>query len=166
MGAHPSYETFGSLERLRLEVTAVRELLQENNIGGRQDFLRWNPQSWVHWEALGLAYDATVGFADYVGFRAGTCYPYRPWLLSEQREAELLEIPLMAMDSTAQGYMRLSSEEALASLLECVARCRLVGGVFSLLWHNTRLIGRGYAPVYLRLIDELSGSASYDWRAS
>jgi hypothetical protein len=115
---------------------------------------------------LGLAYDATVGFADHIGFRAGTSYPYRPWLLSRGREAELLEIPLMAMDSTPQGYMKLSPDEALGKLLECVARCRTVGGVFSLLWHNTRLTGGGYEVLYRRLLDDLVGSDSYDWRAS
>lgn len=166
MGVHPSYDTFESLEKLRLEVTAIRELLGEHRIGGRQDFLRWSPETWVHWDTLGLAYDATVGFADFVGFRAGTSYPYRPWLLSQGREAELLEIPLMAMDSTPQGYMKLSPEDALQNLLECVARCRTVGGVFSLLWHNTRLIGGGYSTVYRKLLSELAGSDGYDWRAS
>jgi hypothetical protein len=165
MGVHPSYDTFESLEQLRMEVSAVRELLGEHKIGGRQDFLRWSPETWVHWDSLGLAYDGTVGFADHVGFRAGTSYPYRPWLLSKGREADLLEIPLMAMDSTPQGYMKLSPDDALEKLLDCVARCRTVGGVFSLLWHNTRLIGAGYAAVYRRLLGELAGSDSYDWRA-
>jgi len=166
MGVHPSYNTFESLERLQVEVSAVRELLGEHKIGGRQDFLRWNPEAWVHWDELGLAYDATVGFADHIGFRAGTSYPYRPWLLSKGREAHLLEIPLMAMDSTAQGYMKLSPEDAFRELLDCVRRCRTVGGVFSLLWHNTRLVGRGYPAVYRKLLHELAGSEPYDWRKS
>jgi hypothetical protein len=165
MGVHPSYDTFESLEKLQMEVSAVRELLGEHKIGGRQDFLRWSPETWVRWDELGLAYDATVGFADHIGFRAGTSYPYRPWLLSQGREAELLEIPLMAMDSTPQGYMKLSPEEACRELIDCVERCRNVGGVFSLLWHNTRLIGRGYAFVYRKLLHELAGSGRYDWRA-
>src|SRR5215472_4223631 len=166
MGVHPSYDTFESLERLQMEVSAVRELLGDHEIGGRQDFLRWNPETWVHWDELGLAYDATVGFADHIGFRAGTSYPYRPWLLSKGREAQLLEIPLMAMDSTPQGYMKLSPEDAFRELLDCVARCRTVGGVFSLLWHNTRLIGRGYPVVYRKLLHKLAGGERYDWRQS
>lgn len=165
MGVHPSYDTFGSLERLELEVSAIREFLGEERIGGRQDFLRWNPETWALWDKLCLGYDATVGFADHIGFRAGTSYPYRPWLLSVGREAQLLEIPLMAMDSTPQGYMRLSPEDAFRELRECAERCRTVGGVFSLLWHNTRLIGEGYPFIYRRLLDELAGSDKYDWRS-
>lgn len=165
MGVHPSYETFGSLERLQLEVSALREFLGEERIGGRQDFLRWNPGTWVLWDKLGLGYDATVGFADHIGFRAGTSYPYRPWLLFVGREAQLLEIPLMAMDSTTLGYMNLSAEDAFRELHDCAERCRTVGGVFSLLWHNTRLIGEGYPSIYRRLLNELAGSDRYDWRS-
>lgn len=165
MGVHPSYDTFESFEKLRMEVSAIRELLGKHKIGGRQDFLRWSPETWVRWDELGLAYDATVGFADHIGFRAGTSYPYQPWLISRGREARLLEIPLMAMDSTPQGYMKLSPEDAFKELRKCAERCRTVGGVFSLLWHNTKLIGKGYPEVYRRLLDELAGSDSYDWRS-
>lgn len=165
LGLHPSYATFEATHALRSEVSAVRALLNEDFIGGRQDFLRWSPKTWVEWDALGLAYDASVGFADHIGFRAGTCFPYRPWLLSEGREADLLEIPLLAMDSTLFGYMRLSAEQALERLRDCVARCRLVGGVFTLLWHNSTLMDSKCSAVYEALLDELAGTAGYDWRA-
>jgi hypothetical protein len=165
MGIHPGYQTLESEDTLRAEVSALRALLGEHLLGGRQDFLRWDPRMWVLWDSLGLAYDASVGFADHLGFRAGTSYPYQPWLLSERREADLLEIPLLGMDTTLLAYMKLSPELALAKLEECVARCRLVGGVFSLVWHNTTLLNRGYAWVYRKLLDELAGTAGYDWRA-
>jgi len=164
MGIHPSYESFDSPVQLRSEVVALRSLLDEERLGGRQDYLRWSPQSWIHWDSLGLAYDASVGFADHIGFRAGTSYPYRPWLLSQSREAQLLEIPLLAMDSTLQGYMKLKPEQALAKLRECIARCRSVGGVFTLVWHNTRLMEARFAGIYRKLLDDLAGSKGFDWR--
>jgi hypothetical protein len=164
MGIHPSYESFDSPAQLRSEVFALQSLLGEQQLGGRQDYLRWSPKSWVHWDSLGLAYDASVGFADHIGFRAGTSYPFRPWLLSESREAQLLEIPLLAMDSTLQGYMKLKPDQVLAKLRECIARCRSVGGVFTLVWHNTRLMEAGFARIYRNLLDELAGSDGYDWR--
>lgn len=166
MGVHPSYKSFDSPVRLRSEVIALQTLLGEQYLGGRQDYLRWSPQSWVHWDSLGLAYDASVGFADHIGFRAGTSYPYRPWLLSQSREAQLLEIPLLAMDSTLQGYMKLQPHEALWKLRECIRRCRSVGGVFTLVWHNTRLMEPRYAEIYRTLVNELAGSSGYDWRGS
>lgn len=164
LGIHPGYETFDSPERFLQEVGAVIELLGNRHVGGRQDFLRWKPATWVAWEAAGLAYDASVGFADRIGFRAGTAHAYHPWLLSENREARLLEIPIVAMDSTLRGYMKLESDEALAALRACVERCRLVGGIFHLVWHNTTMRDASYARIYGNLLYELAGSDAHDWK--
>jgi hypothetical protein len=166
MGIHPGYETFESPEKLSAEVATLREVLGETRLGGRQDFLRWSPKTWEHWEACGLAYDASVGYADHVGFRAGTCQPYHPWLASQDRQAELLEIPLLAMDCTLQSYMKADADKALQHLRDCVRRCREVGGVFTLVWHHTRLSHSGYASAYDTLLDELTGSDVYDGRIS
>jgi hypothetical protein len=164
LGIHPGYETFESPKRFLQEVGALIELLGDRHVGGRQDFLRWKPETWAAWEAAGLAYDASVGFADRIGFRAGTSHAYRPWLLAENREAHLLEIPIVAMDSTLQGYMKLDSGEALTQLRACVARCRLVGGIFHLVWHNTAMRDARYARIYRTLLDELAGSDAHDWK--
>jgi hypothetical protein len=166
MGIHPGYDTADSMETLAAEVSTLRKLLGERRLGGRQDFLRWTPQMWIQWDSLGLSYDASVGFADHIGFRAGTAYPFCPWLLSENRKAKLLEIPLLAMDSTLFAYMKLGPEEALTQLQECAARCRTVGGVFTLVWHNTTLMNRHYLRVYKRFLKELAGTDRYDWRAA
>jgi hypothetical protein len=163
MGIHPGYDSYQSPQALADEVSALRELFDNRQLGGRQDFLRWNPLMWLAWESLGLAYDSSVGFADRVGFRAGTCYPFRPWILSERREAKLLEIPLLAMDETLYSHQKLQPAEALVKLRELVARCRAVGGVFTLLWHNTRIIHRGFLRIYQTLLDDLAGTENYNW---
>jgi hypothetical protein len=164
MGVHPSYDTFRSAAKLGEEVSAIRKWIGQSELGGRQDYLRWNTDTWRLWESLGMAYDASVGFADHIGFRAGTSHPYRPWLFSEQREASLLEIPLLAMDTTLLGYMNLGPQQALSRLLDIVARCRAVGGVFTLLWHHTNLMKSKHATMYRQLLDHLAGSDAYDWR--
>jgi hypothetical protein len=166
LGIHPSYQSYDSPTKFRKEIVALKKLLEVDSVGGRQDFLRWRPETWIEWEEQGIAYDASVGFADYIGFRAGTCHPYRPWLLARGREANLLEIPLIAMDSTLLSYMKLEEEEALAKLRDCVARCRGVGGVFTLVWHNTRIMNPRHRWLYLKLLDDLTGSAHYDWRSA
>jgi uncharacterized protein DUF7033 len=163
MGIHPGYETYQSRETLSAEVSVLQEFFGKRQLGGRQDFLRWNPQTWIDWESLGLAYDSSVGFADRIGFRAGTCYPFRPWILSEHREAKLLEIPLLAMDETFYSHQKLEPGETLVKLRELVARCSAVGGVFTLLWHNTRIVHRGFLRAYQTLLDELSGTDNYHW---
>ncbi len=133
-------------------------------MGGRQDFLRWKPATWVAWEAAGLAYDASVGFADRIGFRAGTAHAYHPWLLSENREARLLEIPIVAMDSTLRGYMRLEPDEALAALRALWSAVASWEAFF--IWFGTTprcatLVTRGFMEICSY---ELAGSDAHDWK--
>jgi len=148
-GVHPGYFTFGQPEALKAEVAVLREILGEGPLGGRQHYLRWNPDTWHDWERCGLAYDSSVGYADRVGFRAGTCVPYRPWLFRFNRESELLEIPLIAMDVTLINIMKLGPREVKKTILDLIGCCEIVGGVFTLLWHNSSLLDYPeYSTVY------------------
>jgi hypothetical protein len=112
-----------------------------------------------------LLYDSTIGYAEAMGFRAGTCIPYHPWSMTEERELALLEIPLIVMDCTPVAYMRLNSSVMLERIDALIARARAVGGVFTLLWHNTSVAWRPYAALYPKLLDRLAGNGRYDWQA-
>jgi Family of unknown function (DUF7033) len=164
-GVQPGYATFRSPERLRREVAVLREVLGDVPLGGRQHYLRWCPDTWIHWESCELLYDSSVGYADRIGFRAGTCIPYRPWLLSVNRQADLLEIPLIMMDRTLLDYMHLRSEELLVPVLtSCVDRCRAVGGVLSVVWHNNLLLDPLYRSAFMKLLGFCSSGEDYDWQ--
>lgn len=165
MGVHPGYGTLHAQEKLREEVERCRAAVGQQ-IGGRQHYLRWHPDSWIHWEQCGLAYDSSVGYADRVGFRAGTCLPYFPWLWNQNRRANLLEIPLIVMDRTitSANYMGLTPDQSLATLKNLMRRCEAAGGVLTLLWHNNCL-GHPFSAYYPRIFAELAGRENYDWQA-
>lgn len=165
MGVHPGYYAFGNDSELSAEVERCRAAIGETAIGGRQHYLRWSPQTWHDWELCGLAYDSSVGFADCVGFRAGTCWPYRPWLWNENHRAELLEIPLIVMEQSLVSplYMGLTPEQSTAAVQSLLEKCAAVGGVFTLLWHNNCL-GRPFAAHLPGILDALAGIENYDWR--
>ncbi len=162
-GVHAGYNTFRSPERLRREISILREVLGDQPLGGRQHYIRWCPDTWIHWESCGLSYDSSVGFAEQAGFRAGTCVPYRPWLLSLNRQANLLEIPFVAMDRSLLGYMRLTADEAVALITALLQTCKAVGGVFAALWHNNTLLDPAYRAIYLGMLNACSGARSYGW---
>ena len=165
MGIHPGFETLSAPEKLAREVERWRGTLGTQETGGRQHYLRWRPESWLDWEHCGLAYDSSVGYADCAGFRAGTCWPYVPWLWAENRRAKLLEIPLIAMDRTlvSPRYMGLSEEASVELVKDLIRKCADVGGVFTLLWHNNCL-GRPFSMHYPLILDALSGIENYEWR--
>ena len=165
MGVHPAYETFNNPEALEAEVERLRRVLGKGPMGGRQHFLRWRPFTWLAWEKAGLAYDSSVGFADAMGFRAGTSVPYHPWLIDENRESTLLEIPLIVMDCTPVEYMRLGTAATLTSIATLVRRSEAAGGVFTLLWHNSSVMEHPYASLYPQILSLLPTRTTYDWKA-
>jgi hypothetical protein len=156
-GVHPGYETYLHPHRLAEEIAILKDLLPRQFLGGRQHYLRWSPQTWVDWENCGLAYDSTVGFSDRIGFRAGTCFPYRPWIMSLNREARLLEVPLIVMDRVL-----LSIDRPVNAVLKLVNQCQRVGGVFTLLWHNESLLHPTLRRLYRQLLHSLAGCRNFD----
>jgi Family of unknown function (DUF7033) len=164
-GVQPGYSTFRSPERLRREISTLREILGDGPLGGRQHYLRWCLDTWIHWEMCGLAYDSTLCYADHLGFRAGTCIPYQPWLLSLNRAADLLEVPLLVMDRTLLGYMKLTQETSVDAVRRCISRCRAVGGVFTMVWHNNTLLEPQYRSLYIKLLKIIEGSDRFDWKS-
>jgi hypothetical protein len=164
-GVHPGYNTFRAPEKLRREVAILRDTLGDRPLGGRQHYLRWSPDTWIDWENCGLAYDSSVGFAEQIGFKAGTCVPYHPWLFPLNRRADLIEIPLLAAEHTLLGYMGLTKDQTIHRVNQLIDRCRVVGGVFTLLWHNDSFLDPIRRDVYLGLIGSLLGTDNYDWQA-
>lgn len=161
LGVHPGYETFDSLVNLAREVDTLRQALQVRSPGGRQHYLRWTPDTWLHWEACGLSYDSSLGFADRFGFRAGTAYPYHPWCFRENRELDLFEAPLILMDCTPVKYMKLSCEDALQRIGSIVQKMKRTGGVFTLLWHNTPLLDPTFDGWYESILDLLADAKDF-----
>ena len=142
IGFHPGYHTFNNPKRLIEEKARLDAVLGDDNYGGRQHYLRFQvPDTWRHWEEAGLSYDSTVGYADYEGFRCGTCHPFAPFDITQNRELNLLEYPLTVMDATLKIYRNLTPAQGKKRILKLAQRCQKVEGVFTLLWHNSSLDG-------------------------
>src|SRR5581483_5463599 len=142
IGLHASYDSFGSSdmlirERDHLVASAKRAGISLNSIGGRQHYLLWeNPTTWRSWEKAGLAYDATLGFADHVGFRCGTSREFPVFDVLASKRLSLRERPLVVMDVTMTDYMNLRAEDMLGQLRRLWQTVKTVGGTFEVLIHN------------------------------
>jgi hypothetical protein len=159
IGFHAGYDTLNNPHRLAQEKARLDAILGYTRYGGRQHYLRFQtPNTWRYWEQIGLTYDSTLGYADHEGFRCGTCRPFRPFDVEQNRELDLWEWPLIVMDQTLKQYRKLSPEEGESKILELAQRCRQVGGTFTLLWHNTSLHGEWHpwAKVYRRIVAKLA----------
>jgi hypothetical protein len=145
IGFHAGFHTYRDAARTdeefrRLRTAADQLGVVQDRWGGRQHYLRWeSPGTWANWEHAGLDYDSTVGFADHVGFRVGTCHAFPTFHLRERRTLKLWERPLHVMDRSLFDYMALDPETALATVLDLTRACRTTGGILTLLWHNSTL---------------------------
>ena len=147
IGLHPSYGTYQKQELIRQEKQRLRAILsheniQQNGIGGRMHYLRWEqPTTLQAWSDAGMAYDSTLSYADRPGFRCGTCFEYPAFNPVTQQMLPLRVRPLIAMECTvmAPRYMGLGlGQAALDKFVQLKNACRAVGGCFTLLWHNSQ----------------------------
>jgi hypothetical protein len=163
IGLHGSYDSFADATRLRSEwdrlATAAAGLpdgaLQRTL---RQHFLRFRPG--VTWRAqaeAGLLVDESLGFADDVGYRAGTARSFPAFDLNERRTLSLRVKPLHVMDATLLQYLSVGGDEAFATVSAMGSRTRRYGGAFSFLWHNSSLETAADRRLYLRLLTDLAG---------
>ncbi len=132
VGFHAGFQTYKDAGRFHGELSRVRSSGLPVS-GGRQHYLRWQtPVTWRLWEAEGLTYDATLGYSKTAGFRCGTCLPFHPYDMENDREMSISEWPLMFMDDT---YFS-SWPEGMKALDRLSRECQRYGGVLVLLWHN------------------------------
>ncbi len=107
---------------------------------------------------VGITDDYSMGWADVVGFRLGTCKPVR-WIDPERKElTSLILHPLAVMDSTLsrQEYMNLGEIDAWDCVKNIVDKVEEYSGELVLLWHNTSIGDGGYhASLYTRIIEYL-----------
>ncbi|MEO6771872.1 MAG: hypothetical protein ABI467_02490, partial [Kofleriaceae bacterium] len=148
---HPSYNAYADPELWKLEYDRLARLAPAPVVGGREHYLRFAvPETWRIWDANGMEWDSTLGYADREGFRCGTCYEFPVFDVRAGRRLRLRERPLVAMDATLVGYRKLDPAATAAVLAGLRAECKKYGGTFMLLWHNSNLDGAWlpYRDVY------------------
>jgi hypothetical protein len=166
IGYHAGFDTYRDPRLTDEEFRRLRRVVSELGLtqaawGGRQHYLRWeNPVTWANWEQAGLDYDSTLGFADRVGFRAGTSHEYRTFDVRARRPLRLRERPLLVMDQTLFDYMGLGPDAALQTVLDIARECRRATGTLTLLWHNSMLPTAAQRRWYETLIAALAQASS------
>lgn len=142
VGLHGGKEAFNKLDIIMREKHRLERELGRRVIGYRNHFLRFSvPITWELLKEADLKYDATLGYADCIGYRNGMCHPFKPFNLNTNTEINILEIPLNIMDTTLfDAYMRLDSDLAWAFVKQLIDTTEKHNGVLNILWHNTSMM--------------------------
>ncbi len=142
VGIHPSYYSGTSYDRVKLEINDIARILNVNIKQSRQHYLRiFLPTTYSNLVLLGIKEDYSMGYSDSIGFRAGTCTPFKFYNIREEKVLDLKIIPFQTMDYTLCEQMRMNPLEALNSIMNLVDKVYKVNGTFVSIWHNEYMSG-------------------------
>jgi len=160
VGLHGDFGTHDSAEKMNEAMSRFATGLGFRPTGLREHYLRFDfAMSWQVMENAGFSYDTTVGTNDRLGFKLGLASPFHPpdgsWV-----PMNLLEVPLVLMDTTLWGYLKRSEEDGLADSMKIIAEVEGVEGLLTLLWHQEAVRMRG-GRLYWRLLQEFKSRGCF-----
>ena len=144
------------------ELKRVVEVTDQDKVGVRIHWLYFDRDSPAILEQAGYDYDATLGYNERIGYRAGTTQVFKPF-----GATRLLELPLHIQDTTLFYPGRLGLTDAQAwELCETLMGAALrFGGVLTVSWHERSLAPeRLWGQFYELLLRELQARGA--WCAS
>lgn len=143
IGLHVSYAAGANPELIHGEAENLRRHTQLAIHWNRNHYLdNREPEDMEFLAKSGITDDFTIGYADIVGFRLGTCFPVRYINPATLQVSDIMTLhPLTIMDCTlsAERYMHLDYEHAMQLCLHMAEQVNKVGGELVLLWHNNEV---------------------------
>ncbi|MBI3141264.1 MAG: polysaccharide deacetylase family protein [Bacteroidetes bacterium] len=159
-GIHPSYASSQHTEIIALEKHTLETLTNRPVHYSRQHFLRF---TWPHTQqsllGSGITHDFSMGFADEVGFRAGTSRPYPFFNPLSRQPTALTIVPFSTMDVTLRRYMGHTPKQAGELILHIIQTLKECHGLYVSLWHHEALAEmegwKGWKKLYLDIAKTL-----------
>lgn len=149
VGLHGSYDSPQDRERLRVERDAIEDVLGHDMVGGRQHYLNLAvPETWHHYRALGLRYDASLGSSEETGFAHG-------YGLKRPFDDEFVVFPLTMMENALPDPGE-CFETAWQHCLDLLEEASQNDAVMTVLWHPRTFNSNespGYGQLYYCLVD-------------
>lgn len=121
----------------------------------RYHYLKYSlPDGYDAVENAGLQLDASLGFAETIGFRNSYGLPFQPYNFSQRRAYRFLEVPLHVMDATFFTYDRSDHQSSASRIFSFIEKNKM-NCVLSVLWHNNYFSNYkygGYLDLYKQIL--------------
>ncbi|MFW6095217.1 MAG: polysaccharide deacetylase family protein [Bacteroidota bacterium] len=157
VGLHPSYKTSRKTELLTKEKKNLESVIGREVKKSRQHYLKLHfNQTYQNLIQAGIKEDYTMGYATEIGFRAGTCTPFKYYDLERETTTDLMVYPFQIMDTTLNRQKGLSTNEAISLIENMIEKIKKVDGTFISIWHNEALsdhgLWKGWENVYREML--------------
>ena len=141
------------------ELQELRQITESHQIGARMHWLYFDTRSPAVLEEVGIDYDATSGYNETIGYRAGTTQVYKPLEV-----VHLLELPLHVMDTALffPRHLDLSAEQARKRVDQIIDNAIEFGGCVTVNWHDRSIAPeRLWGDFYVDLVEELRNKRAW-----
>jgi hypothetical protein len=136
-GWHPSFAGHTNMLKHRAELERLQQRSSAKIQSVRFHYLKeslfqMSPRllSW------GIEENYSMGFAETVGYRAGTSRPFHWYDWQNDAVSELKLVPFWGMDVTLKKYLRLTPPEALEKVAQASNYAMDIHGDWRMVWHN------------------------------
>ena len=162
IGYHVSYRAHNLKEEQCTELNALKQICGTPIRYSRNHYLASKePDDFNMLISNGITDDFTMGYAEQIGFRLGTCKPVH-WIDPRTKEVTSLVLhPLSVMECTLdrESYMNLKDEdEAFNKVKDMLDVIRKYNGDVVLLWHNQSFSEDNsyYKTLYIRILNYIT----------
>lgn len=163
IGIHPGYLTYLDKTRTHEEKLRLEYLTDSEVKHSRQHFLKLKfPETFRNLSEIGIEHDYSLGYAEHLGFRAGTCSAFKFFDLKKNVVSNLTLHSSAIMDATLNRYLGMEPEEALLRAENIIKEVKEVKGELITIWHNETLSDirewKGWRPVFEEMVSMAKSS--------
>jgi hypothetical protein len=153
IGLHLGINAHTSCQQFTKEWCTLRTVFPDTLPAARSHFLVFHaPDTWKKLSAVGCRVDTTLGFSTYMGFRAGTSRPFRPFDIAKQGVLPVWEYPLILMDKHLFALPARSDTARLEQAFHIIDKVAAHGGCLVINWHNAYFFA-DYLSMYIAILD-------------
>lgn len=149
IGIHGTLESSEDPVAMSGSIGRLNDICEKPVSGIRQHYLKYHiPVTTKIQQNSGIQYDASLGFAEQIGFRNSYALPFRLYDFENGQAFDIWQIPLNVMDVTLLGYMEIPVEEILEAIRPILAEVSRFGAIIAMLWHNCNLDNEEFPGIY------------------
>jgi len=138
IGLHYGYFSLMNENNIRSEKFELEKKYSVTAEKGRAHFLQFDVAgSYDFLVRSDIKEDYTMGYSRYSGFRCGTGRAFRPWDFSRKCAHDLVEHPLIVMDTTLYAHGKMKKDQITSEIAYYLNISRKFGTDLTILIHNS-----------------------------